>query len=199
MPTLWSSRTRTQWKAALDSYDEVISRQGVAKLEARDRWYRDELPGLINARRPRHVTHPELVRLTEWKMSRGKWRAPNLILVKGNTPALVKATTTAGLALVPDPTAPIAKIAELAGVGPATASAILSAAEPTIYPFFDELVAAQIPGLGPVAFSLSYYRRYAEGLRERAAALGGKWTVTMVERALWAEAGGKVGVRRLGG
>ncbi|MDZ4863379.1 MAG: hypothetical protein SGJ01_08035 [Gemmatimonadota bacterium] len=194
MPALWSSRTIAHWKAALDSYDEVIARQGVAKLEDRDRWYRDELPDAINARRPRHVIHPELVRLTEWKMSRGKWRAPNLILVKGNTPALVKATTTAGLALVPDPTAPIAKIAELAGVGPATASAILSAAEPGLYPFFDELVAAQIPGLGPVAFTLSYYRRYAEALRERTTALGGKWTVTMVERALWAVVGGKAGL-----
>ena len=193
MPAPWSSPALSQWKAALNSYDAVITRQGVAKLEDRDRWYCDELPGLINARRPRHVTHPELVRLTEWKMSRGKWRAPNLILVTGNTAALVKATTTAGLALVPDPTAPIAKIAELAGVGPATASAILSAAEPSIYPFFDELVAAQIPGLGPVAFTLSYYRRYAEALRERAAALGGKWTVTMVERALWASVGGKAG------
>ncbi len=193
MAKLWPIRALPTWKAALDSYDDVVTRQGVVKLEERDRWYRDELPGLIAARRPRHVIHPELVKLTEWKMSRGKWRAPNLILVKGNSPADVKAATSAGLALVPDPTKPIAKIAELAGVGPATASAILSAAEPGIYPFFDELVAAEIPGLGPVAFTLSYYRRYAEALRERAAALGGKWTPTMVERALWASVGGKAG------
>jgi hypothetical protein len=194
MTELWRSRSAGRWKAALDRYDEVIARQGVAKLAERDRWYRGELPGAIGARRPRHVTHPELVRLTEWKMSRGKWRAPNLILVRGNAPALVKAVPAAGLRLAPDPTAPIAKIAELAGVGPATASAVLSAAEPGIYPFFDELVAEQIPGLGRVAFTLSYYRRYAEALRARAAALGGRWTATSVERALWADVGGKAGV-----
>ena len=194
MPTLWSSSSLPDWRKALAAYDAVIARQDVAKLAARDAWYQTELPAAIAARRPRHVTHAELVQLTEWKMSRGKWRARNLVLVKGNPAPAVKAATAAGLALVPHPTAPIAKIAELEGVGPATASAVLAAAEPTIYPFFDELVAAQIPGLGEVAFTLGYYARYAERIRERAAKLGGKWTPVMVEQALWAHAGGKAGV-----
>ena len=193
MPTLWSTTSPAPWQAALKRYDAVVAQQGVAKLADRARWYRDELPGLIAARRPRHVTLAELVKLTEWKMSRGTWRAPNLVLVKGNDPAEVKAATTEGIALAPDPVAPIKRITELAGVGPATASGVLSAAEPGIYPFFDELVAAQVPGLGTVAFTLGYYRRYAEALREKAAALGGKWTPTLVERALWAASGGKAG------
>ncbi len=194
MPTLWSSSNLAQWRSALAAYDKVIARQEVAKLPDRDRWYRGELPAAIAARRPRHVTLPELVKLTEWKMSRGKWRARNLVLVKGNPPDAVKAATAAGLALVPHPTAPISKIAELEGVGPATASAVAAAAEPGIYPFFDELVAEQIPGLGAVAFTLGYYARYVDRIRERAAALGGRWTPVMVERALWAHVGGKIGV-----
>lgn len=193
MPTLWSSSDSARWRAALKQYEAVIAAQGVAKLADRDAWFRTELPAAIAARKPRHVTLPELVKLTEWKMSRGKWRARNLVLVKGNAPDAVKAATTAGLALVPHPTAPISKIAELEGVGPATASAVVSAAEPDRYPFFDELVAAQIPGLGPVAFTLGYYARYAEQIRARAASLGGKWTPATVERALWAESGGKAG------
>lgn len=194
MPSLWSSSSVPLWRAALAEYDAVIARQDVAKLAARDAWYRTELPAAIAARRPRHVTLPELVQLTEWKMSRGKWRARNLVLVKGNPAPAVKAATAAGLALAPHPTAPISKIAELEGVGPATASAVLAAAEPALYPFFDELVAAQIPGLGEVAFTLGYYARYAAQIRDRAAKLGGKWTPTMVERALWAHVGGKAGV-----
>lgn len=190
---LWSSSSPARWREALESYAAVVARQGVAKLAERDTWFRTELPGLVAARRPRHVTLPELVRLTEWKMSRGTWRAPNLILVKGNDPAEVKRATSEGIAMAPDPVAPIKRIAELAGVGPATASGVLSAAEPGTYPFFDELVAAQVPGLGKVAFTLSYYRRYADALREKAAALGGKWTPTLVERALWAACGGKAG------
>ena len=166
MPALWPSRTLDLWRTALACYEEVVARQGVAKLPERDRWYRKELPAAIAARRPRHVTRAELIQLTEWKMSRGVWRAGNLVLVKSNAAADVRAATVAGLRLVPHPTAVIAKIAELAGVGPATASAVAAAAEPGIYPFFDELVAEQIPGLGKVAFTLSYYRRYAEQLRE---------------------------------
>jgi hypothetical protein len=193
MPSLWSSSNLAHWRSALAAYDTVISSQGVTKLADRDRWYRSELPAAIAGRRPRHVTLPELVKLTEWKMSRGKWRARNLVLVKGNAPDAVKAASAAGLALVPHPTAPISRIAELEGVGPATASAVVAAAEPGLYPFFDELVAEQIPGLGAIAFTLGYYARYAEQIRGRAARLGGKWTPAMVERALWAHAGGKAG------
>ena len=68
-----------------------------------------------------------------------------------------------------------------------------SAAAPTIYPFFDELVAAQVPGLGKVAWTLGYYAKYAQALRERAGRLGRDWTPARVERALWANVGGKAG------
>ena len=91
-----------------------------------------------------------------------------------------------------------ATLSALAGVGPATASAVASAAAPEVYPFFDELVAAQVPALGPVKFTASYYARYADALRARAASLGSGWTPAAVERALWANAGGKAGIPRHG-
>ena len=194
MGTLWQSTSLAAWKAALASYDAVIARQESAKLPDRDRWYHEALPAAIAARRPPHVTLPELVKLTEWKMTRGKWRARNLVLVQGNSAEAVKAATAAGLAAMPHPTAPISTIAELEGVGPATASAVVAAAAPGTYPFFDELVAAEIPGLGEVKFTLGYYARYADRIRERAAALGKGWTPAMVERAVWASVGGKAGL-----
>lgn len=193
MTSLWTEETDAPWRAALDSYPEVVARQGVAPLAELDRWYREELPGAIAGRSPAQVTHAELVRVTEWKMARGVWRARNLVLVRGNEPAAVERASAAALAAVPHPTAPIAALAELDGVGPATASAVAAAAAPEVYPFFDELVAAQVPGLGKVAFTLGYYARYAAALRDRAARLGGAWTPVMVERALWATVGGKAG------
>jgi hypothetical protein len=195
MKQLWKSNDTGEWRAALDSYGDVVASQGVASLPALDSWYRDELPELIAARRTPHVTHAELVRVTEWKMARGVWRARNLLLVRGNDPALVVATSGDALGAIPDGTAPISTLAELAGVGPATASAVAAAASPENYPFFDELVGGQVPALGKLAFTLGYYRRYAAALRERAAQLGGKWTPVTVERALWAHVGGKKGVR----
>jgi len=198
MATLWTCDEPAVWRQALDAYEAVVEAQGVAPLAALDRWYRDELPAVIAARRPLHVTHDELVRMAEWKMARGVWRARNLALVRGNAPETVERTSTAALAAIPDPKAPIAILAELAGVGPATASAVASAAAPGIYPFFDELVGAQVPGLGTVAFTPAYYAKYADAIRERASSLGKAWTPVMVERALWAYAGGKAGSKKRG-
>jgi hypothetical protein len=195
MTTLWASDAAADWDAALARYDEVIARQGVARLPELDRWYHAELPAAIAGRAPARCTHAELVRVTEWKMARGVWRARNLVLVRGNDAARVEEVSAAALAKAPHPTAPISTLAELDGVGPATASAVAAAAAPEVYPFFDELVAAAVGTLGPVAFTLAYYARYAAALRERAARLGGAWTPARVERALWADRGGKAGAR----
>ena len=193
MSTLWRATSTERWHDALASYEDVVSRQRVARLAELDRWYRDELPGAIAARDKPHITHAELVRLTEWKMARGVWRAPNLVLVRGNDARQVVGTSTEAFAAVPHPSKPIATLATLAGVGPATSSAAVSAHAPEMYPFFDELVAAQVPSLGAVKWTMGYYEQYAEALRARAEALGEGWTPTTVERALWASVGGKAG------
>ncbi len=194
-PDLWSSTHLAAWQLALDRYVQVVAAQGVTRLPALDTWYRKTLPALSASRTPTHLLHADLVALTEWKMARGVWRAPNLVLVRGNAPADVIAVSGDAFAKAPHATQPIAGLATLAGVGPATASAALAAVAPAVYPFFDEIVAAQIPALGKVAWTLGYYARYATALRARAAALSADWTPVHVERALWAHAGGKAGVR----
>ncbi|MEO6527293.1 MAG: hypothetical protein ABIP93_11755 [Gemmatimonadaceae bacterium] len=195
MTSLWNSSSIVPWATALERYDHVVSRQEVTRLAELDRWYRDDLPVAIEARTRPHVTLPELVRLAEWKMARGVWRAPNLVLVRSNPADEVIETSTRALAMVPHLTAPIAALAGLKGVGPATASAVTASAAPAIYPFFDELVAEQVPSLGKVAWTLGFYGRYAAALRARAVALGSDWTPVMVERALWSWVGGKKGAR----
>jgi hypothetical protein len=195
MTELWHRESHEAWDEALDRYDAVVAAQGVEGLVEHDRWYRDELPGAIRGRAPAHLILDELVRITRWKMARGVWRARNLSLVQANAPEVVRDTSAAALAAIPDPRAPIALLAKLGGVGPATASAVAAAAAPEVYPFLDELVAARVPGLGPTAYTAAYYARYAGALRERAAALGDGWTPAAVERALWADAGGKAGAR----
>lgn len=190
---LWPAHDLARWSDAHARYAAVVAAQGVPSLLAHDAWYHGDLPALIRSRSAPHVTLDELTRATEWKMARGVWRARNLVLVRANPDAEVQAVSREALALVPHATKPIARLATLGGVGPATASAVLAAYAPAQYPFFDELVAAQVPDLGPVAWTLGYYARYADALRDRAAALGEGWTSAMVERALWAHAGGKAG------
>jgi hypothetical protein len=193
MAALWRFDSTDRWMTALDSYEAVVERQGVDRLFDLDRWYRVEFARLIAERAPPYITSAELVRLTEWKMARGVWRARNLVLVRGNAPEEVGRTSSLALAEIPHFRRPVAILATLAGVGPATASAIAAAAAPAIYPFFDELVAEQVPDLGSVSFTMTYYLRYAERLRERARRLGDPWTPVTVERALWAHSGGKAG------
>jgi len=191
MIELWSATDADLWHAALARYARVVSGQGVVRLPTLDAWYHSELPSAISARATPFITLDELVQLTEWKMARGVWRAPNLILVRSNAPDKVIAVSRTAFALAPRSTEPVATIATLSGVGPATASAAVAAFAPAHYPFFDELVAAQIPTLGPVAWTLSYYARYAAAIRSRSLALGAPWDPAMVARALWAHVGGK--------
>ena len=195
MGDLWASDECADWAGALAAYPGAVDALPVAGLAELDAWYRGALPGLLAARDPAHLTLDELERVTRWKMGRGVWRARNLALVRGNDPGEVRRLGAEAFALMPDPRRPVALLARLAGVGPATASAVLAAARPDVYPFFDEIVADQIPGLGPVAFTLPYYLRYAERLRERAAALAtgcpeGGWTAHAAGLALWANAAG---------
>ncbi|MEO8563193.1 MAG: hypothetical protein ABI601_14010 [bacterium] len=193
--SLWSATDHARWHTALDAYDAVVAAQGVSRLVELDAWYCHELPDAIRARKAPHVTLPELARLAEWKMARGVWRAPNLVLIRGNAPAVVVKTSTAALATVPHPTSPISVLATLDGVGPATASGAAAAYSPEHYPFFDELVAEQVPGLGLVKWTLGFYAKYADALRARTKELGDAWTPAMVERALWAHRGGKAGAK----
>jgi len=156
-----------------------------------DRWYRCELPNLVAARQPPTVELDELVDAVRWKMLRGEWRPRNLGLVRGNAPDVVRSVCARAFALVPDPRQPVAAIAELAGVGPATASAVLAAYRGDLYPFLDELVGAAIPELPQPRFTLPYYLRYADALRQRAQQLGPPWTAQTVSLALWSASGGK--------
>lgn len=188
MTALWSTPDPAEWRRQLAGYRGAVRALGVARLPELDDWYHDALPAVVADRSPVRLTHGELVRLTEWKMARGVWRAPNLALVRGNDPALVERTSEEAFAAIPHPRAPIATLATLAGVGPATASAAVAVVAPGHYPFFDELVAAQVPALPKVAWTLGYYVRYAAALRERASALGEGWTAAMVERAVWTSA-----------
>jgi hypothetical protein len=181
-------------RRALDTYPAVVERQGATSLPGLDKWYRLELPELLAARTPAHLKLEELARLTEWKMARGAWRPRNLGLVRGNDPKAVEEVSALAFSKVPHPTSPISQLTKLAGVGPATASAALAALAPEVYPFFDDLVAGSLPGLGPVAWTLSYYAQYADALRKMAKELGSDWTPARLERAMWSYVGGKAGL-----
>ncbi len=189
---LWSSDDLEAWSTALENYSQVVVRQGISDLTALDYWYHERLPALVQTRIPLALELSELVNVVRWKMKRGVWRPRNLALVMDNPDDLVRRQTSLAFAQVPDPRQPIETIAGLRGVGPATASAVLAAYRPDLYPFLDDLVASCIPELGEPRFTVSFYLRYAAALRERAQRLESGWTAQTVGLALWSAAGGKV-------
>jgi hypothetical protein len=187
---LWRADDRSLWAEALAGYDAAIAALPNAKLTAHDAWYRLELPARVHARTPMHLTHEEMVQLTEWKMARGVWRAPNLVLVRNNPVGAVEAATSAAATLLSEPAKALTAVCALGGVGPATASAVLAVMAPERFPFFDEIVTGQVAphvdGMGKIAWTAPYYRKYAAALIARADALAHGWHASLVERALWA-------------
>jgi hypothetical protein len=194
--TLWAEQECRPWHDALESYPRVIEAHASDKLANLDRWFSEDLPAAIKGREVPSIHLDELQGIAAWKMSRGVWRERNRVLISTNSPESVERASSQAFAAVPDPRAPIAALSSLAGVGPATASAALAAYAPEVYPFFDEVVAGQIPSLGPVAFTAKFYAAYSDALRERAGQLSRNcshrtWTPHDVAQALWAWAGGK--------
>lgn len=63
-----------QWKEALSSYGDRIELLKKPNLVSFDDFYRNELPGVLRQRNPSYITTPELAKLMQWKLTRGKWR-----------------------------------------------------------------------------------------------------------------------------
>jgi len=206
MQTLWNTLDCSAWRNARQQYDALILAHAVNQLPEIDAWYA-ALPQELKRRQPVHITKDEFLEILRWKMKRGDWRETNRQRVLNTDARLIKKTTQEAFAAardLPETVAtaskefkkPIQILSELDGVGPATASAVLAAYRPDLYPFFDEWIAEQIPHLGKVAFTPSYYWKYADALRSKARELreecGEDWNAHEVGQALWVESGGKI-------
>ncbi|KAF2719539.1 hypothetical protein K431DRAFT_286668 [Polychaeton citri CBS 116435] len=91
-----------------------------------------------------YISKDDLAKLMDWKLSHGKFR-PNLSnLIQRNSPANVESTSENAFVIYDDPKQDsvhaFEKLQSLKGVGPATASLVLSVYDPENVPFFsDEL------------------------------------------------------------
>ncbi|KAL8728226.1 MAG: hypothetical protein Q9166_005529 [cf. Caloplaca sp. 2 TL-2023] len=85
----------------------------------------------------------EVQSLVEWKLKFGTYRPSLASLVASNPVEEVRKTTSSAFELMsdnPDPSKAISTLSKLKGVGPATASLLLSCYDPVTIPFFsDEL------------------------------------------------------------
>jgi hypothetical protein len=160
------------------------------------RWYVNELPKELA--QANSLTHEQLVKLVEWKLARGKWRPRLLDFAKAADGGAVADASLRALAqlrklkgarcsaaVLKEAMAPLI---ELRGVGPATASAVLSAVDPSVPFMSDEALAA---ALGTKQYTVAAAGMLMEALQAKAAALtaaGGRvFSARDVESALFSE------------
>jgi hypothetical protein len=196
---LWKSDDPAEWRKALDAYPDRLAALNDPKLQELDAWFWGSLGDAIRARDPNRLTAPELVRVVEWKLARGKFR-PNLVkFARAHTEATAGEATGEALKRFADAidknkkrdenwlAACLAPLVDLKGIGPATASAVLAAATPFIPMMSDELIAVALPNAtSSQMYSMPRLQALVEATRLKAKRVG--MTPREVERAIFAEA-----------
>ncbi|KAJ4845177.1 hypothetical protein Tsubulata_013700 [Turnera subulata] len=185
------------WKEALSAYPSRIQALNKPNLLSLDEFYRIQLPSILHQRNPNpYITTPELAKLMQWKLSRGKWRPRLLDYVSSLDEELVKSASEKAFASLPDLSKAVNELTVLKGVGPATASAVLAAFAPDVAPFMSD-EALEAAG-GSRDYTLKQYLLFVDKLQAKAKELsanGESFTPSDVERALWSSA---VGLKLLG-
>ena len=104
-----------------------------------DAWLLNELPNTIRSRSPSFMNQSEVSKLMSWKLTKGKWRPKLQMYVDAlHDNDVIEATKQAFAQCDEQEWRQAFKhVTELKGIGPATASAILSAYDPAI-PFMAE-------------------------------------------------------------
>ncbi|XP_019395402.1 PREDICTED: uncharacterized protein LOC109313369 [Crocodylus porosus] len=184
-PTCWRRMRDLHWAVVEAKGSE---RKGLARLE---KWYQEELPAALAGRKEKYLTQGEVVKLMQWKLTRGKFRPRLQQLVATNSQETVEHCTRKAFQLLPDVAAAITELSQLKAVGPATASAILAAGAPEVVAFMADEAVESIPGLTPIKYSLKHYICYLDGIQLCTKKLNEVdrekgWTPHQVEMCLWA-------------
>ncbi|XP_039991823.1 uncharacterized protein zgc:112496 [Xiphias gladius] len=195
MSGLFACEEPATWRSVYEKYWDVVEAKAKGKKPGKllnlDKWYQEELPILISSRPDKHVTLSELVKLMEWKLTRGKFRPRLQQLVASNSEDTVEKCSRKAFSLLPDVQAAIAELSSLKGVGPATASAVLAAGAPEQTAFMSDEAMESVPGLKPIQYTAKHYALYLGKMVERTEKLNKvdrqqDWTPHRLELCLWA-------------
>lgn len=189
---LIGSRDQSSWRAALNEYPGSLrfiatERKLSPKLEELDAWLHGEYIDVVKERSPPHINIEELRKIMQWKLGKGKDRPMLMGLVNQNSSASVVAASTKSLALATKGKwrESLEAMAELKGVGPATASAILSPIYPALFVFMaDEVLEAATNSKR--TYTMSAYNLMRNTIEQVRKGLGEDWTLSDVGKALWA-------------
>ncbi|GIX67485.1 hypothetical protein CEXT_168791 [Caerostris extrusa] len=197
-PVFFTKATPEQWNYVLSQYKEVLKEKaakrtkkgGPEELIRLDTWYQEQLPKIIQSRKPPYIVHEELIQIVRWKLM-SKFRPRLTDLVRINTETAVLQISKKAFRKKPKELAQaITALTNLKGVGPATASAILAAAFPDDVPYMADESMLSTPGIEATDYTLAEYINFSEHMKacaERLRSLDpkGNWTPHKVELTLW--------------
>ncbi|XP_026114098.1 uncharacterized protein LOC113092646 isoform X1 [Carassius auratus] len=188
-PAVWRALHAKYW-SVLEA-KAAVKGKNAGKLLQLDKWFQEELPAAISARSERSLTHAELVKIMEWKLTKGKFRPRLQQLIGSNSEEAVQSSTSKAFGLMPDVQAAITELCKLKGVGPATASAVLVAGAPGEVAFMADEAVESIAELRPVEYTAKHYALFLQKILNKSSRLNKvdgqrDWTPHRVEQCLWA-------------
>ncbi|ORY68604.1 uncharacterized protein BCR38DRAFT_423857 [Pseudomassariella vexata] len=140
----------SQFKELLKQYPALIesisatkgSKLGQKSLAALDKFRYDEAISIFSSQTPkRAINHDDVKTLVEWKLRHGTFRPTLMKLVSSNDEKTVNDTIEKAMKTYwtkPDAAKALDGISKLKGIGPATASLLLSVHDPTRVIFFSD-------------------------------------------------------------
>jgi hypothetical protein len=195
---LFQSQDKSLWEEVYSRHQHVIECiPRLVDLDATAEALGNEL--LSETTKTMHITKKELMDIViPWKFAVGKPRPALLGQLRSNSEQAVQTATQSGIAFARKiATASngqddvnnymqkaIEAIAELKGVGPATASVVLSLVRPDIFCYmYDEVIDCFLPKR---TYTLKVYLECRSKCQEQADLLG--WTPEKIARTLWTAA-----------
>lgn len=188
-PAVWRGIYGKYW-TVVEAKSASKKGKGAGKLLALDKWFQEELPAAISDRSERSLTHAELAKIMEWKLTKGKFRPRLQQLIGSNSEEEVHSLTSKAFGLLPDVHAAITKLTKLKGVGPATASAVLVVGAPGEIAFMSDEAVESVAELRPVEYTAKHYALYLQKMLQKTSQLNQAddqkdWTPHRVELCLW--------------
>ncbi|GAA5832215.1 hypothetical protein JCM5353_008201 [Sporobolomyces roseus] len=185
----------SRYSSSLETKQSSTSRS--SNLVELDTWFRSSSLRESMWDKGYALNKDDLVKLMEWKLSRGKWRPSLSGYIASNSASLIPNSTRLSSPHFPLSLASAKRFVEytctlLKGVGPATASAILSVYDPTNEPFMSDQAMQHVAsrtddeksGKGKREYTTKSWERFRGEMQKRKEEEGWE-TVEELEKALW--------------